>query len=76
MLFIHFKVWKHHKTMKTYQETYGNFLGIFARKLTCVEVQIAKTGVHTVTESRKRVKKLRPAGKEPKTHGSDGPGSS
>ena len=50
--------------MKIYQEAYDNFLGIFARKLTCVEAQITKTWVHTVTESRKKGKKLRPAGKK------------
>jgi len=33
MLFIHFKVWKHHKAMKIYQETYDSFCRDFCEEV-------------------------------------------
>jgi len=38
------------------QETHGNFLGIFARKLERTGVQIARTEVCIAKNSRKKIK--------------------
>jgi len=51
MLFIHFKMWKHHKTMKIYQEPCDNFFKILARNFVRAGVQISQTGVCTANNA-------------------------
>jgi len=64
------------KQSRTHQETHSNFLRIFARNLTCMGVQIARTGVYIAQEIQENLRKLKAHGNKAQTHGSDGSGSS
>jgi len=76
MLFIRCKVWKFHKTMKTYQETYGNFFGIFCEKINMRRGSDSKErGVYSTRNSRKCEKHQDPRVKGPKPKYTDGSGS-
>jgi len=52
--------------MKIYQETYGNFLGIFARILACIWVQSARKKVHVARKFKKTYRSLKPTDLWPK----------
>jgi len=66
MLFIHFKLWKHHKTIKTYQEAYGNFSGFLQEILVRAGVQIARMQVQLASNFKKPQKNLKPMDLRPK----------
>ena len=51
------------KTIKNISRTHCNFLEIFARNLTCIEVQIAKTGVYS-----KKIKGKKKSAQSPRFH--------
>jgi len=59
-----------------HQETHSNFLGIFAKNLTRIEVQIAKIGVYIAQEFQENLRKPEAHSFTAQTHGSDGSGSS
>ena len=61
--------------MRVYQETYGNFLGIFARNLARIWVQSARKKGARSKKIQENLQKLKAHGSMAQTHGSDGSGS-
>jgi len=57
------------KTIKNISRTHCNFLGIFARNLTCMGIQIARTGVYIAQEIQENLRKLKAHGYNAQTHG-------
>ena len=63
------------KRLKVHQETYSNFFRIFARKLTCVWIQVARKKVCIARKLRNNERKTQSPRLQAQTHVSGGSGS-